>query len=142
MKQRLEAILLGMLRPINPYVTGILGTFTLFWGLWVVNPFWTVFTQAAIYDKMNGFAPEWAWGTWSTLAGAYMLAELYRGKYRQLLWSLAFTLWHWATMAGMFFWGDWQNTAGLAYSFIAFYALYAYLNIKINYVTKGTSKTF
>lgn len=109
----------------------------MFWGIWIVNPFWNVFTSADIYSKAAGFAPEWAWGTWSTICGLTMLGTLFRGAFKTLALALAFCTWHWFTIAGMFWWGDWQNTAGLTYTFVGIYALYSYLNVKINYVRPG-----
>lgn len=32
----------------------------------------------------------------------------------------------------MMWWGDWQNTGGLTYSFIGAYATFIYLNLKVN----------
>jgi hypothetical protein len=31
-------------------------------------------------------------------------------------------------------WADWNNTGGLTYTFVGIFSVYAYLNIKINYL--------
>lgn len=132
----LDRIAQGMLRPINPYSTLILGVFTAFWGIWVLMP-WSVFGRADLFSKLSEFAPEVLWGLWATGAGILVIASIIRGLYRYLAWTLAFIGWHWATVAVFMWWGDWQNTGGLTYSFAAVYASYAYLNVKINQVNNG-----
>lgn len=134
---RLERVARGVLRPINPYASSLLGALTFTWGLWILNPFWDVFSRANVYSKAMELAPEWAWGTWSTICGASILVELLRGKFRWLVFSLGFAVWHWSTIAAMMWLGDWQNTAGVVYSYVAVYTIYAYLNIKVNYLNKG-----
>lgn len=139
---RLERIAEGLLRPINPYATVLLGALTLVWGMWIVNPFWNVFPTSRVYSQASDFAPEWAWGTWSTLCGALILISLYKGSYKYLVRFLGFATWHWSTISTMFFWGDWQNTAGVTYGFIAIYCIYSYLNIKVNYDQPGKPEEF
>lgn len=130
---RIERLARGLLTPINPYALSLLGFLTFFWGLWIVNPFWEVFGRADIYQRTLDFAPEWAWGSWSTACGALMLYGLFADRFRVLVPALIVGMWHWFTIAGMFWWGDWQNTAGLTYTFVALYTTYAYLNIKVNH---------
>lgn len=142
MNNRLERIARGLLRPINPYAVSILGLLTFTWGLWVINPLWTVFTQAPIYAKAEQFAPEWAWGLWATLCGACLLWAVSTGRFRIVTYALAFAAWHWCTVAGMLWWGDWQNTAGLTYTYVGIYSIYCYLNIKQNYDRPGFPPTF
>jgi hypothetical protein len=140
--KRIEKIALGMMYPANPYATSIIGLFTLLWGLWIVNPFWHVFTSAALYEKAAGFAPEWAWGSWSTLCGLVILIALYKGSFKRLIDALAFCVWHWFTIAVFYFWGDWQNTGGLTYLFVGVLSLYMYLNIKFNHGQKRQKHRF
>lgn len=134
-----DRIAQGLLRPINPYSTIILGTFTALWGLWVFLPEWSVFAHAALFNRMAQFAPEWAWGLWAMVAGTLVVCSVIRGLYKWLAWTLAFCVWHWATVAGMLWWGDWQNTGGVTYTFIAVYSAYAYLNVKVNIIRFGES---
>lgn len=135
---RLEKIAEGMLRPINPYSTLILGVFTAFWGLWVITPGWSVFGSALLYSKMMEFAPEWAWGVWSLTSGLLLIICVFRGYYSNLSRALMFISWHWATVAGFMWWGDWHNTGGITYTTVAIYSIYCYFNIKMNYVKYGT----
>jgi hypothetical protein len=137
MRERLEVLAKGLLAPVNPYFTALLGVFTFLWGLFVLCPTWDVFFRAGVYSKALGIAPEWAWGAWATVCGACILIAVYRGPIRLFTASLGFAIWHWATVAGMLWWGDWQNTAGLTYSLIGCYAIIMYLNIRVNFHKKG-----
>lgn len=130
--KRLERVALGLAKPINPYSVVILGAMTFFWGLWIVNPFWDVFSHAAIFSKAAEFAPEWAWGTWATASGAFTLFGIFSARYKCLISALSVLMWHWWTIAGFYWWGDWQNTAVLTYSFVALFSTYAWLNMKLN----------
>ena len=132
-----DRIAQGLLRPINPYSTLILGFFTALWGLWVLLPQWSVFEHAQLFSRMAQFCPEWAWGSWAMTAGILIIVGVARGFYKSLSWALGFTVWHWATVASMLWWGDWQNTGGLTYTAIAVFTTYAYLNIKVNQVKFG-----
>ena len=134
---RIERIACGLIKPINPYASVLLGIMTFMWGLWVVNPFWEVFTRAAVYSKAIEFAPEWAWGTWSTTCGLTIILALVKHSPVWVVRASGFAIWHWFTVSGMLWWGDWQNTAGLAYLFVGLYAVYVFLNIKVNWVRQG-----
>lgn len=134
---RLERLARGLLKPMNPYASSILGMLTLMWGIWIVNPFWSVFASANVWHRAMQFAPEWAWGTWATVAGGAILFALFKGSTKWVARTLGFGIWHWWTVSGMLWWGDWQNTAGLTYMFIAIYTTFSYLNIKTNFVHMG-----
>lgn len=134
---RIERIAHGLIKPMNPYASVWLGIMTFMWGLWVVNPFWQVFTRANVYSKALEFAPEWAWGTWSTLCGITLIVALIKHSPCWVVRAAGFAIWHWFTVSGMLWWGDWQNTAGLTYMFVGLYAVYVFLNIRVNWVRQG-----
>jgi hypothetical protein len=67
-----------MLKPINTAAIIILGAYTILWGLWVANPFWTVFDQAPIYNWMMQVMPEWIWGVVAILVGLLMVYGVLR----------------------------------------------------------------
>lgn len=121
---------------MNPHASVLLGTLTLVWGLWVLNPIVDTFTRAAIYTKALTFAPEWAWGAWSVAFGLFVIISLYYGNAKVLARALGFTTWHWAAVSVMVWWGEWENTAGLVYMFIAFYSMVAFLNVRVNYINQ------
>lgn len=137
--QRGDNLAQGLLRPMNPHGASLLGFMTLMWGLWIIMPFWRAFDTAAVYSKALEFAPEWAWGTWSTLCGLGLIIAVFKKSTHWLSRTSGFAIWHWTTVSGMLWWGDWQNTAGLTYMFIGFYAIFVFLNIRVNYVNQGIS---
>lgn len=133
---KMEKVAVGLLSPINPYASILLGIFTFFWGLWLALPFDT-FGSAAIYSKMDQFAPEWLWAVWAMIVGSVSVYTIIKRKSKLLAKAHGFTAWHWATVASMMWWGDWENTAGPTYTFIAIYSSFCYLNVKVNNVNFG-----
>lgn len=133
---KMEKVAVGLLGPINPYVSILLGILTFFWGLWLALPFNT-FGSAAVYSKMDQFAPEWLWAFWAMCVGLVSVYTILRRKSKMLSKAHGFTSWHWATVSAMMWWGNWQNTAGLTYTFISLYAVFCYLNVKVNNVNFG-----
>lgn len=140
MKMRFERLAEGVLAPMNPYVSVVLGLLTFSWGLMVLNPAIDTFTRAAVYSEVLYFMPEWAWGLWATVCGLGILLGIFYAHSRPLACALGSTVWYWFTISGFFWWGDNHNTAGLTYGFIAIYALLAYLNIRVNYVKQGLKR--
>lgn len=130
----MQKSLINLMRPINTTVTVLLGLLTFFWGLWVLCPEWSVFGSADVYMKMEDFAPEWAWGTWSLVAGALQVVAALREDYKFLAHSLEFIAWHWFVVALAMWVGDWQNTGGLVYTTVCLYSVFSYLNVKLNYI--------
>lgn len=139
---QLDRIAVGLLRPINPYAQFITGSFTLLWGFWLLLPQFDVFGTAPLFSKMAEFAPEWAWGAWATAAGILIILGVINGLYSVLARTLAFAAWHWTTVSIMMWWGDWHNTGGITYGFIALLFVYCYLNIKFNYVDTGHDQKY
>lgn len=119
---------------MNPYVSAVLGLLTTVWGLWTLSPFWHVFSSAPVYGEALDSAPEAVWGLWATLTGLGILVSIYYAHARPLAFALGAATFHWFVVAGMLWWGDWHNTAGLTYTFIGIYSVLAYLNIRVNYV--------
>lgn len=142
MSTKWENFIDRLMEPINPALSSMMGFLTLLWGLWVACPAWDAFTRAPLYNKMSEFAPEWAWGTWSIIAGSLLIYTSWKHNYKHVTWALLFITWHWFTVASLMWFGDWQNTGPLTYSLITFYALFFYLNIKVNYVGLNPNNRF
>lgn len=123
----------GMLQPVNPYASIILGLLTNLWGTWLLLPH-DAFDSAPLYNKMSEFAPEWAWGAWAFVCGMLIILSVLKANWRWLSFAMGFATWHWSTVSGMMWWSDWHNTGGLTYTFISAYAAYLYLNIRINHI--------
>jgi hypothetical protein len=123
----------ALLKPINPSASVILGVYTVLWGLWVVNPFWSVFARAPLYSVMASLAPEWAWGCFALFCGGMMIYGATNRSFRALT-NGAIAVWgHWFIISVCYFFGDWQSTGGITALMLAVYAGFVYLNIRVNY---------
>lgn len=104
----------------------LLGIYTAVWGLWVGNFWWSVFGTAKVYSGLDGFMPEFAWGLNALLAGGIMTFGYARQSHRALAWSAGAGLYHWGVVGTFYFFGDWQNTAGITAYFAFFLSLGVY----------------
>lgn len=122
-----------LLMPLHKMAVLGLGLYTLVWGLWVANPFWTVFTQAPLYTALDALAPEWAWGLLAILCGLLIIWGALRMSYQSLVWGAQVSWGHWLLVAIFYFLGDWHNTGGITSLFIAIYSAWIALNLKVNH---------
>ena len=125
----------GLLAPLNTGAIIILGVYTLVWGLWIANPWWTVFSQAPLYSAMHSLAPETFWGVVAMAAGSTMIYGVLKPSYKTLTRGAYVAGFHWLIVSILYFMGDWMNTGGITSFMLAIYALFVYLNVKINFVT-------
>lgn len=123
----------ALLLPINPAAVIILGIYTVIWGIWVANPFWTVFTQAPLYSALAAFAPEPFWGCLAIACGCVTTWGAIKRYYRPLIYGATVACWHWSMIAVFYFMGDWHNTGGITALVLAVYAAFIYLNIRVNH---------
>lgn len=54
----------------------------LLWGLWLANPWTSVFAGTRAYALMSDVAPEWVWGSVYVLVGAAQYGTLLTGHIR------------------------------------------------------------
>lgn len=127
-----ETIVQSLLRPINPSVIIILGLYTVIWGLWLANPFWTVFTQAALYSAMAHMLPEMAWGLIAIASGLLIIRGATKPSFKNLQLGAFTGFLHWLVIGILYLIGDWQNTGGITAIAFALYSALIWLNIKIN----------
>ena len=136
MKKRISRLNTGLatalLRPINTSAIILLGIYTVVWGIWIVNPFWTVFTQAGLYSAMASLMPEFIWGIVALAAGAVICYGVLRPSHMRLLQGSFVGFVHWFLIAIFYFFGDWQNTGGITALFFAIYAAFIFVNLKVN----------
>lgn len=123
----------ALLLPINPAAVVLLGFYTVVWGLWVANPFWSVFGTAPLYSFLASLAPEVFWGGLAILCGAITSYGAVKRKYRPLVIGSAVAFWHWLMIGVMYFAGDPLNTGGVTAIMLAVYAAFVYLNIRTNF---------
>lgn len=128
-----EKLAKALLLPINTAAVILLGIYTTIWGFWVANPFWTVFTQAQLYSVLSGLAPEVFWGSIAIFCGIIVSWGAIRRHYRPLVIGASVAFWHWLMIGIFYCLGDIFNTGGITALFLAVYAGYIYLNIRVNF---------
>ena len=126
-----ERLAEAMLKPVNPALVILLGVFTVVWGIWVGNPFWDVFTRAALYSVMN-FMPEWTWGLIAVVSGIAICYGAIRRSTKSLIWGARIGGAFWLAVTLMYFLGDWMSTGGITALVLAIYCGVLYLNFRVN----------
>lgn len=120
-------------KPVNKAAIVLLGFYTTLWGLWVANPWWSVFAAAPLYSQLAAISPEWLVGCIAIFAGLVMIRGAYRRSYRALVTGASVAGWFWFMIAIFYFVGDWHNTGGITAAVFSLYGVYLYLNIRINH---------
>lgn len=129
---KMDEVAQGLLRPINPTLILILGIYTVVWGLWLIAPWWTVFTQAALYAQMHALAAEWVWGLFAVGTGLLTLRGAYKPSYTNLHIGAFAAALFWLVIGLMYFAGDWTNTGGITALCFFTYSAVVWVNVKIN----------
>jgi hypothetical protein len=127
----------ALLKPINPSASVILGVYTVLWGLWVVNPFWSVFSGAEVFSVMSGLAPEFVWGIIAILCGSLMIYGATKRAFKSLTRGAGVVGIFWFLISLCYFLSDWHSVNGITAVVMAIYAGFVYLNIRVNYKEKG-----
>ena len=122
----------SMFRPLNRSAISIMGVFSILWGIWVGNPWWSVFDRAQVFSFMTVFFPEWAWGIIAIIVGLVMMYGVAKDSYHALKNGALAGFYFWLFASINFFVGDWQNTGGITLLMIAIYCGYVALNTFIN----------
>lgn len=131
MRSKMQRFAQMLMEPINSVLIIILGAYTLVWGLWVINPFWDVFTHAALYSEMAKY-PEWAWGAFATASGLGILMGINKGSNKSLRLGAGIAYFHWLIISIMYFKGDWQNTGGITALAFSVYAFVVFVRLRKN----------
>jgi hypothetical protein len=132
MKAILDRLAASLLQPINPSLIIVLGLYTILWGLWVVNPFWTVFSQAPLFHLLAAYGGEYVWGSVAVASGLSIVRGALKPSFRNLVMGSGVGFLHWLVIGIFYFLGDWANTGGITAMAFAVYSLMIYLNIKVN----------
>lgn len=132
-----EGLADALLKPINSAAIVVLGVYTLLWGLWIANPFWTVFNTAKLYHVLMTLppayvSPEYFWGSIAIICGLITIRGAYKRSYRALVLGSSIAGWHWFMIGLLYLAGDWHNTGGITALTFAIYSAFIYLNIRVN----------
>lgn len=123
--------------PINPTWIIILGIYTMAWGLWILSPYWAVFSTAGLYSIMAQFSPfnidpEYIFGTIAFVAGAIITRGAIKPSYQNIQMGAFMGFLHWFLICTLYFMGDWHNTGGITALVFATYCAIVWVNIKVN----------
>lgn len=129
---RREKIATSLLKPINPSIVIVLGIYTIVWGLWILNPLFTVFTQAPLYSAMQAIAPEYVWGSIAVAAGLLVTRGATKPSYDNLRLGSFTGFLHWFVIGILYFMGDAASTGGITALTFAIYSAIVWVNIKVN----------
>jgi len=99
------------------------------WGAWVASPWWSTFSDLAIFSTMALIGPEWAWGGVPLLLAGLVVWTNWQGwqQVKHGLYGLLMAFFFFVSVA--FFITNWTNTGGLTYSCLAVY--YALLALRV-----------
>lgn len=122
----------SLLKPINPSVIIILGVYTVIWGLWILSPFWSVFSTATIYSAMHQIGSEFFWGAAAVFCGAITIRGAVKPSYPNLKMGSFIGFFHWLVIGILFFMGDAAATGGITALTFATYSALVWVNIKVN----------
>jgi hypothetical protein len=120
-------------QPINTAAIVLMGVYTILWGFWVGNPFWSTFHEAKQYDWMSRVMPEMAWGLTAIAVGVVMCVGVIKNSYHSLSIGSFIGAIYWGTVAAGYYIGDWRDTAGLTKTMICVYCAFIFLNIRMNH---------
>lgn len=109
-----------------------MGVYTILWGIWVANPFWTSFDEARRYAWLKDVMPEWTWGVLAVAVGATMTYGVMKNSFKPLARGSFVGAVYWGIIATGYYIGDWRDTAGLTKTMICVYCAFIFLNIKMN----------
>lgn len=129
---RTEKIAVSILRPINPSLIIVLAIYTIFWGLWLANPFTHVFGAAAIYSAMSALLPEVVWGGIAIASGLLIMRGALKPSFSNLQIGAFVGFFHWFIIGILYLMGDWINTGGITALTFAIYSAIIWVNIKLN----------
>jgi len=123
----------ALLLPITTASVLMLGLYTLLWGLWVANPFWSVFGTAELFGYLAQLAPEAFWGCVAIVCGLVITFGALKRRYKPLTVGASTAFFHWLMIAIFYFLGDPLNTGGITSLVFALYAAFLYLNLRVNF---------
>jgi hypothetical protein len=125
-----EGLATALSRPVNKVAAATLSIYTFLWGLWLVNPFWSVFGTANVYSWLQSVASETAWGVLALLVGAAMTYGLVKSSENSLTIGAFVGFLHWLIIGMGYFAGDWHSTGGITSMTMAIFCAAIYLNMR------------
>lgn len=126
-----DKIAAAMLKPISPSIVFILGLYTIVWGLWLINPWFSVFSTSVVYVAMASLMPEWVWGGVAILTGLCICKNPTTNSFGAFIGFM-----HWLIVGILYLVAQASSTFGITALTFAIYSGLLWLNIKCNKTTK------
>lgn len=132
-KEGQEKLADALLRPINPSAVIILGLATIMWGLWIVLPFWDVFSISSVYSTLLAtHIPEFCWGLLAIGCGMITTWGATVRKTTPLKIGSMVAGWHWLMITIFYISGNWMDSTWVFTLMFALYAAYVAMNLRVN----------
>lgn len=129
---RRDRLAAQLLKPLNTSIIVVLGFYTIIWGLWILSPWWSVFSAAPLYATLASVSSEVVWGALAVLAGVCVTYGAYHPSRRNLQFGAFVGALHWFIIAIFYFLADWASTGGITALTFAVYSGLVWVNVKMN----------
>lgn len=107
----------------------ILASWALWWGLWLLAPWWVAFSSSPTFSVMLGIAREEIWGAVPALCGLALLLGSLRQHREIRRWSLLALSLTWLMLWASLALANWQSTATPVYLHLAILCAMCYLRL-------------
>src|SRR5437868_10753898 len=125
---KLQNVAKALIEPINPSAIILLGAMTIFWGLWMIAPWWTVYGTGLQYAYMSQI-PEVVWGGIAVVCGLGTSIGAIKGLYKPVLAGASIAFLHWTMITILFMAGSLVSPEWIFTLTFAVYAAYIRINV-------------
>lgn len=107
----------------------ILASWAIFWGLWLLAPWWVAFSSSPTFAAMLAIANEEAWGATPVALGLILLIGLRRQSRSMRRWGLMGLTLMWLAFWAALAIGNWRSTATPVYIHLVLLCAMCYLRL-------------
>lgn len=134
MKGRMDGFFAGLLAPINPNLSILLGFLNVIYGAWMFIP--SDQESQTIYRYLDFIVDGKWWGLFIVCVGLLMIYLNRTGRIKNSVKPMAFNSIMWTAIAAFVATGDIYNNVWIPMAFIAIYSMFVAANLWINYSYK------
>ncbi len=107
----------------------LLASIALWWGVWLISPFWESFPTTPAFRVMAAIAPEWAWGVVMLSIGGLLIVGLRRVDYPLRRVALLIMALLWMAIWVALLMGNWRGPGTILYIHLSVLCVIAYLRL-------------
>lgn len=107
----------------------VLASWAIWWGLWLLSPWWVAFSSSPTFAVMHSIGPEEFWGALPVVLGGVLLLGLFRYSYAARRWALMGLALTWLAFWAALAIGNWKSTATPVYIHLAILCAMCYLRL-------------